>query len=535
MAAPAVARTTDPDGERSRSAETVAPGIAARPPFGRAVTGVLGVLVAAGIALRIGTTSALWLDETLSVNIATRPLGDLFDALREDGAPPLYYLLLHGWTKAFGTGDMAVRLLSAVFSVATVAVLYRMGRRRGGSLVAVAALVLYATSPYAIRYATEARMYSLVALLAALGWMAVRNVLDRPSPAAVVATGACAGLLLLTHYWAFYLLGVTTAALLVTAWRAAGEARLRRNALVASAAIGTGALVLFGPWLPTFLFQLRHTGAPWGTAPGPVEVAFTSLTDLGGGSFPEGQALAGLLAILGLLAIFGAPIDATRVELDLQTQPGVRAEAIVGGLTLLAGVAVGFATSSAWASRYNSVAVPLLFLVVAFGLRAFADRRLAAAALVLVAALGVAGGARNVFTDRTQAPEVAAAVVENGRRGDVVAYCPDQLGPDVRRALPEGFDHVTFPELADARLVNWVDYADRMAAGDPDSFANAVLARADGRNVFYVWMPGYRTLDKKCEAVNSVLASARPGARQLVEPREAAFEKHVLWVYPAAP
>src|SRR5688500_12486798 len=112
MAAPAVARTTDPDGERSRSVETVAPEADAGSPFGRPVVLVLAVLVAAGILLRIGTTSALWLDETLSVNIAMLPLGDLFDALREDGAPPLYYLLLHGWMKAFGTGDMAVRLLS---------------------------------------------------------------------------------------------------------------------------------------------------------------------------------------------------------------------------------------------------------------------------------------------------------------------------------------------------------------------------------------------------------------------------------------
>ncbi|HYD10889.1 MAG TPA: hypothetical protein VEA78_12380, partial [Acidimicrobiales bacterium] len=77
----------------------------------RAVPGILaGVAVAVGVALRVASTSDLWLDEALSVHIAELPLGDMIDALRRDGHPPLYYLLLHGWTSVFGTGDEAVRL-----------------------------------------------------------------------------------------------------------------------------------------------------------------------------------------------------------------------------------------------------------------------------------------------------------------------------------------------------------------------------------------------------------------------------------------
>ena len=68
----------------------------------------------------------MWLDEALSVNIARLPLGDLHDALKHDGAPPLYYVLLHVWTGVFGTGDVAVRSLSGV-------VHGRRRRRRRGS------------------------------------------------------------------------------------------------------------------------------------------------------------------------------------------------------------------------------------------------------------------------------------------------------------------------------------------------------------------------------------------------------------------
>ena len=92
----------------------------------------VGVVVTAGIAARFVARSHLWLDEALTVNIARLPLGRMEAALRHDGAPPLYYVLLHLWMRVFGTGDVAVRALSGVFAVATLPALYLAGRRIGG-------------------------------------------------------------------------------------------------------------------------------------------------------------------------------------------------------------------------------------------------------------------------------------------------------------------------------------------------------------------------------------------------------------------
>ena len=60
-------------------------------------------MIAAGIVFRFATRTDLWLDEALSVNIARLPFGDIQDWLRHDGAPPLYYVILHAWTDVFGT------------------------------------------------------------------------------------------------------------------------------------------------------------------------------------------------------------------------------------------------------------------------------------------------------------------------------------------------------------------------------------------------------------------------------------------------
>ena len=153
---------------------------------------------------------------------------------------------------------------------------------------------------------------------------------------------------------------------------------------------------------------------------------------------------------------------------------------------------------------------------------------------MLASVLGVVGGVRNVVFRRTSADTVASLIAANGGRpGDVVAYCPDQLGPDVSRLLPDGYQQATFPDFGDPRFVDWVDYGERMAKADPEAFARELLARSGGHTIWYVWMPGYRTLDKQCERVNDTLGNARPQNRQLMDPDKSTFERHVLWMHPA--
>lgn len=525
-AAPAVARTPRP-GDATIDPPPIELPLARR----RLAVGAIAAVITVGVALRTFTRSELWLDEALTVHLSEVSLGDLPGVLRRDGAPPLYYALLHGWMRVFGQGNEAVRLLSAVFSVATLPLMYRAGRRLGGPVVGVAALVLLATSPFAIRYATETRMYSLVALLVVAGWLALVHALDRPRPPALVALGATTGLLLLTHYWAFYLLAATGIGLALTAWRRTDH---RRAAVGCMGAMAAGAIVLFGPWVPTFLYQAAHTGTPWGIAPGPIEVAFTTLVDLGGGPFPEGQALAGLIAGLALLALAGRAVDRHRIELDLRTVPGARRELVIAGTTLVLGVVAGVATSSAFATRYTSVAFPLIILGAAYGFRSIADRRVVAGLLALASLLGVVGGVRNIVLRRTSADSVVELIAANGGQpGDIVVYCPDQLGPDVTRVLPDTYEEATYPDAADPEIVDWVDYGERMAAADPVAFAESVLERAGGRTIWYVWMPGYRTLEKSCERINDTLGNSRPGNEQLLEPDLTAYERHVLWRHPA--
>ena len=82
--------------------------------------------------------------------------------LLSDTSPPLYYLLLYGWTLLFGTSDLMLRLFSIACSLACLPLLVAIARRTGGKGAAFASCVLFAFSPLAIYYSTEGRMYSLL-------------------------------------------------------------------------------------------------------------------------------------------------------------------------------------------------------------------------------------------------------------------------------------------------------------------------------------------------------------------------------------
>lgn len=481
--------------------------------FAAALVAAAVVVVAAGVLLRFWAQSDLWLDEALTVNIAHLPIGRLHGALRHDGAPPLYYVLLHYWMAVFGTSDLAVRSLSGVMGVATLPLAWVLGRRLGGRLVGASALVLMASSPFAVRYSTENRMYALVVLLVAAGGLCLVSALARPRWPALAGVALCTAALLYSHYWALYL--VATVALWL-AWRAWRAPERRGAAVRVLVAVAVGCLA-FVPWAPTFAYQSAHTGTPW-AQPASFAAMVNAVTSFAGGPTSTGRALALVYFALAGLGLFGVAAGARHVDLDLRTRPAGRPYAVVVVGTLALAVVGGYASGSAFQARYASVVLVPLVLLVALGIATFADRKVRAGVLAAAVAFGTASSIPNIWTSRTQAGEVAATLASLGRPGDVVAFCPDQLGPAVSRLVPPGrYRMVTFPRGTPPQFVNWVDYAAASAAGDPQAFAARLVAMsAPAHQIWLVWAPGYQTFDDKCEALaGALIENPRLGAHAM--------------------
>ena len=490
------------------------------------------VAAVVGLLTRLIVRSGLWLDEALTVSIASLPVDQIVDALRRDGHPPAHYVLLHFWMELFGEGDAAVRSLSVVFGMGALVLLAVIARRLGGPELAVIVVIVLSLSAFAVRYSSETRMYSLVMLLVTVGWLLLDDLLRRGRVGVVRLVGLAlvTAALLYTHYWSIWLLGAVGLMLIALVWR--GEGASRRPPLLALGAIGVGSIA-FLPWLPVMLHQLGSTGTPWATATRPTTALAYTLADLGAGLYSDAAMVAIVVAVLILLAVFGVAAGRRRILLELTTVPQVRPEAVGAALTFLLGTLAAFATGSAFATRYTAVIVPLLVVLVAAGLTRFEDRVLRSIAVYAVAGLFVVGAGWNVLDTRTQSVSLADRIITVSEErtpgeGALVVACPDQLSPSLARALsraqaqaqsqgPENSVPLSgpvrvlpYPTLGDPAFVDWTEYAERNAVADPDAVATEILRMADpGQGIFLVWNGTYRTFEGQCEELLGALASQR--------------------------
>ena len=441
--------------------------------------------LAAGLFAGV-TGGPLWLDEALSVEIASLPLSELQGALRVDGAPPVYYVLLHAWMALFGSGTTAVRLLTVATVPAALWLTWRLGRRLGGTGGGRAAVVVLAALPWTMRFGSETRMYALVVVLVLAGALVLLTVRADAARGPVAALAVLTALLLLTHYWSLFLL------VAVGLWHLPGALRRQASSVrVVVALLGGG--VLFLPWLPTFVFQALHTGAPWASPPGVVTLVRTP-TFWGGGALPGRVGLAVL--VVGL-AVVGA-----------RSSRPARALALVAVATLLLAWTQTAVLGGAYTGRYTAVAVPLVAVAAGLGAAALRGRR-SFVALAALLAVGVGTGVPAAAVARTSAAGITAAVRAAAPAGSVVAYCPDQLAPPVQRLLGPSYEQVVYPTLGPPQRIDWVDYADRQDAADPVAVAARLDALAGARELLVLSAAGYRTYDTQCETLVSAVAALR--------------------------
>jgi mannosyltransferase len=412
----------------------------------------IGALLAISILLRTRELGVgFWIDEGLSVGIADRSFGDIPGVLRQDGSPPLYYLLLNLWLSVAGRSEESVHGLSVVFSVLCVPVAFWAGWALFGRRTAWIAALLAAVNPFLTQYAQEGRMYSLVALLGMISmtcWLlAFTTDADAVRRGPAIGFAVAFAAMLYTHNWALFFGAATGVAWLALLWRARGAARPRllRTGLLAYG----GALLLYAPWIPNTLYQAAHTGAPWSKAPSLAALA----------SVPA--RILGEVAEVGVFLAAGAGVVAL---LRLGGPRGRAAAALLGIAVLTIVLAwVGSQISPAWANRYLAAGVAPFLLLAAAGF-AYAGR-LGLVGLALVAVLWAIDGAPS---EKSNVRAVAQSIAPSLRPGDlVVATQPEQV-PVLDYYLPDGLRYATLTgPVRDVGVTDWRDGVERLRATSP--------------------------------------------------------------------
>jgi 4-amino-4-deoxy-L-arabinose transferase-like glycosyltransferase len=209
----------------------------------------LAALTLLAAALRFSTLDlqSFWYDEAFTpVHVLHAGLVSTLRAVaHHENTPPLWYLLVWAWSKAFGTGMVALRLPSALAGVATVPVAWEIGRELAGRSAAArrAAIVtagLVAVNPLFVWYSQEARAYALFVLLTAVAMLCCLRADRKPTRGRLAAFAVSASLALLTHYFAVFLL------IPMAAWLLRRRSRLRVTlpAIALIAAVGIAELPL---------------------------------------------------------------------------------------------------------------------------------------------------------------------------------------------------------------------------------------------------------------------------------------------------
>lgn len=439
------------------------------------IVGGLAVLVAVSLVLRSTALGAgYWIDEGLSVGIASHPLTEIPGILRQDGSPPLYYLLLHAWMAVLGQGESATHALSLLIALATIPVAWWAGRLVDGERCAWIAAALAATNGFLTYYAQETRMYALLVLLSlVVAALVVRGFAHRDRralPWLVVALAAVA----LTHTWGLFLVAASVVAAAATGLHGAGREQ-RRERLRDVLLVSAGVVALYAAWVPTLVFQAARTGAPWSQTPGMRDLADTLAEALGG----TGPALVllGVAAVVAgswLLRRRRAPADGAVAS----APEGGRAFVLLAGSGLGA-VVIAFAASHvepAWAGRYVAVAVGPLLLLAALVLRRAGA--LGLVALAVVCALGLADPRTDALERKDNVRAVAVGLRATGLgAADVVVSAHPERGPVLRHYLGGGPRYADLlGAVADPRVFDWRDGLDRLERAEPASVAGALVA-----------------------------------------------------------
>ncbi len=178
----------------SRAAPTATNGTPRRKQCGwagkpecRALAGIL--LLAAALRLLGLNWQNLIFDECASVLIVRMHWRDFFAVLaHREANMSLYYLLLRGWMTAlraiapnWARQEAAIRLLSVLIGLAEFPLLFALGRRLYSARAGLLAGLLLAPNMLALRYAQDARSYSLYLLLLTAAAFQLLRALEAPA------------------------------------------------------------------------------------------------------------------------------------------------------------------------------------------------------------------------------------------------------------------------------------------------------------------------------------------------------------------
>lgn len=384
----------------------------------------LYAVVVIGAALRLYGLGAenYWVDEFRSLQhvVNRTPLEVIVEVPRFNPHPPLYFVLLDFWTDLVGISEPAVRLLSAVFGIAAIPLLYLVGAQLYDRRVGVLSAGILAVSGFHIQYSQTARMYSLLVFATLLSMYALLRLRANQTRRNTVWYFLATVLLVYSHVFGVLVVAAQHCYVLGSRFvRADGSNAVDLRRWIA---VNLGVAVATIPWGIGIVKQAMEllaggdsggAGLGWIPDPSPIQL----LSAVGGYVTPTVQdGMAGflVLVIVGLLALGSG----SRVPLDRERTLLLGSWLVIPVLGLFV---ASYLVVPLFVARYTSAALPAVALLLAKEIRRIDSvelRYIAVGMVVLSLVAGLPGYYQQ--PQYTEWDDAAATIAGNAGDDDLV-------------------------------------------------------------------------------------------------------------------
>lgn len=217
---------------------------------------VLLFLLSLGAVIRFWdlTGHGLWLDELFSVNGAdpAHSLSEIIEYSKGD-QPPLFFLFLQQWLRAFGYSDFSGRAFTVVIGLLGIPAIYVLGKEVKNSHVGLMASFITTINWFHSEMSREIRFYPLVFLLSTLSFLFFLRSVKRSRIHDFVFYAVFSGLLLNTHYFGMVVFLAQSIIFFVIIFFYPRTLRLVIGGLLA----GTVAALSIAHWIPIILRDVQ--------------------------------------------------------------------------------------------------------------------------------------------------------------------------------------------------------------------------------------------------------------------------------------
>ena len=161
----------------------------------------LASILAIALAVRIiGLNSSLWYDEVITLTHYIRqPFGQLVTEYSSLIGHPFYSLQARAAVAMFGESAWALRLPSLIFGLASIYVVWLMGRQAAGRIPALLAAFLLAIAYHHVWFSQNARGYTGALFWTSIATLLLLRGLHRPSWGVWTAYGLCVAAGMYSH------------------------------------------------------------------------------------------------------------------------------------------------------------------------------------------------------------------------------------------------------------------------------------------------------------------------------------------------